>query len=357
MTRKRFLSLLEYQAKQLLSEYNINLQKFMVLFEDTATSRPQSTLLSGSYIVKAQIAAGGRGKGKFPELEGSQINSGIQFSQFLEEAMSIAAAMKGKSLVTAQTPPQGEIVRQVMIAEAIPKLQNEGYLALTLKNGGPVILCSAHGGMDIEQVPREEIFEFPIDHVDHENVMKKIFPHAKSKEIIQKGVEQLKRLLKCFFEKDLTLLEINPFAITPKGDLICVDAKVEIDDNALFRQEQCEKFIDEKQNDNFLQLTDGNLGIVVNGAGLAMATMDLVRLHGTRPANFLDLGGKATTESIAKAIQKVASSKNVTSILVNIFGGIVRCDEVAKGIIESQIDLPIVARLCGINNSLFCRNE
>ena len=350
------MSLLEYQAKNILSEYGVNVQKFIVRSDESAANYPTS-LSSDSYIIKAQIAAGGRGKGMFPELAGSSIKSGIQFSRSFEEAVNIADAMNGKALVTAQTPSQGEIVRQVMIAEAIPQLQNEGYLALTLKDTGPVILCSAQGGVDIENVPRGEIFEFPIDSIEQEEVIKRIFPNETSQEIIQTGVEQMKRLLKCFFEKDLTLLEVNPFAITPEGKLICIDAKIEIDDNALFRHEHFKKLTQGKPNDNFVKLDDGNLGIVVNGAGLAMATMDLAKLHGARPANFLDLGGKATTESIAKAIQKVACGKNVASILVNIFGGIVRCDEVAMGILESQIDIPIVARLCGIKITLYRRNE
>jgi succinyl-CoA synthetase beta subunit len=348
LVKKRFLSLLEFQAKQLLSEYGVNVQKFIVASGEPMSGKSQIT--TGPYIIKAQIAAGGRGKGRF--LDGTFAGSGIQFRDSFADAMDIASMMRNKALITAQTPPQGEIVKQVMIAEAVPKLQNEGYLAFTLKNSGPVILASARGGVDIEQVPRDEIFEFPVENSDLEGIVKKIFPNAATKEIIQTGKDQLMRLQKCFFANDLTLLEINPFAITPNGQVICIDAKVEIDDNALFRQTQFKEIKKEHTSDNFVKLEDGNIGIVVNGAGLAMATMDLIKLNGAKPANFLDLGGKATAETIAKEIQRV-EGQGVAGILVNIFGGIVRCDEVARGLIESGISCPIVARLCGKNDCSF----
>lgn len=347
--QKRFLSLLEYEAKRLLAERGVNTQRFITL-----NSEPSINLPPGEYVVKAQVATGGRGKGHFPLVP--QLMSGIMFTWDLPEALRIAQAMLGQKLVTLQTGPAGETVQQVMVAQAVPNLLAEAYIAFILRGGKAVLLASPRGGVDIESVPRKEIFELEVDGCNWLQTAALLFPeHSNNHALMSKVANQLKLLKDSFFKKDLLQLEINPFCIVYNNndlDVMCIDAKVEVDDNALFRCDFVSK--DRQVNSNYVKLESGNLGCVVNGAGLAMATMDIIKLHGGAPANFLDLGGKATPQSIRDCVIQAASG--VQGVFINIFGGIVRCDDVASGLLMAKKvlpeDLKIVVRLNGTNSSV-----
>ena len=352
--QRRFLSLLEFEAKRLLSKQGVNTQRFFTL-QEQSTSSNSSNLQSDEYVIKAQVAAGGRGKGHFPQVP--QLKSGILFSQNLKEAVELARAMNGQKLVTVQTGPAGEVVQEVMVAESVPELLAEAYVAFILQRGRAVLLASHRGGVDIESVPREDIFELDVEGCDWKQAAAILFPqHSGNHALMDKVANQLQFLKQSFYGKDLLQLEINPFCIVKQQsnelDVMCIDAKVEVDDNALFR---CD-FVNSAshQNSNFVKLDGGNLGCVVNGAGLAMATMDIVKLHGGAPANFLDLGGKATPESIRDCV--LQASAGVQGVFINIFGGIVRCDDVATGLLMAKRELPqdlrMVVRLNGTNSAV-----
>lgn len=318
-------------------------------------------------VIKAQVLAGGRGKGTFD----SGLKGGVKLISSPYEARMYAEQMLGHKLITKQTGAQGKEVTAVYVVER-EFVRREAYLAILMDRGSqaPMIVASPQGGMDIEGVAKEtpeQIHSFKVDinqGVTDElatEVAKNLGFSSKS---TAQAAETVKNLYKCFRDKDATQIEINPLSETTEHEVLAMDAKLNFDDNASFRQEEVWKWRDLTQEDpqeveaaasnlNFIKL-DGNIGCLVNGAGLAMATMDIIKLYGGDPANFLDCGGGATAQAIEKAFQLITSDSKVTAIFVNIFGGIVRCDNIAKGLIavtqNMNLTIPIVARLQGTNS-------
>ncbi|MES2217002.1 MAG: ADP-forming succinate--CoA ligase subunit beta [Pseudomonadota bacterium] len=356
------MNLHEYQAKQLLAEYGLpvptgevarNVDEALLIADKLKTKR---------WVVKAQVHAGGRGKA-----------GGVKIVSTKEEVGNAAKGMLGTQLVTYQTTEQGQPVRQVLIEEP-SDIEKELYLGAVIDRSKQrvVFMASTEGGVEIEKVAEktpEKILYVVID------PLVGVMPFqardlAYALKLTADQVKQFTTLLtglgKMFVERDLALLEINPLVITKQGNLLCLDAKITIDDNALYRQPKLREMRDTTQEDerenrardwelNYIAL-DGDIGCMVNGAGLAMATMDLVKLNGGSPANFLDVGGGATKERVTEAFKIILSDTKVKAILVNIFGGIVRCDLIAEGIIgavaEVGTELPVVVRLEGNNAEL-----
>jgi succinyl-CoA synthetase beta subunit len=318
------------------------------------------------YVVKAQVHAGGRGKGFFKE---NGFKGGVHVVKEGSEAASIAQQMLGHTLVTKQTGEAGVPVNKVMIAQALD-IAKEYYFAILLDRayGGPVIVASSEGGVDIEEVAEsnpDAIIKEPIDIMTGPSpgqllaLAEKLGFGAKS----QEAADQMAALYKLFEASDCTQVEINPFVETPEGDIVSFDAKLAFDDNASFRQEEIFAMRDTTEEDpreveaskhdlNFIGL-DGSIGCLVNGAGLAMATLDIITMHGGSPANFLDVGGGATEGQVKAALTILKNDPNVKSVLVNIFGGIMKCDTIANGVVAAaksvNIDIPIVIRLAGTN--------
>ena len=350
----------EYQAKNILRDYNLPVPRGEVA-ETPEKAREIATALKTRVVVKAQIHAGGRGKG-----------GGVKLADTPQAAYDAAKAILGMTLVTHQTGPQGRLVQRVLVEEAT-QIGRELYLSLVVDraraNECVVFMASPAGGMDIEEVARtspEKIFKAVV----HPCIGFSPFQARKLAYGLQLAKNQLnqfnqlaKNLYQLFIEKDCSLVEINPLVITDEGNLLAVDAKINFDDDGLFRHPELKELRDEAEEDplevvakntgvNYIKL-DGNVGCMVNGAGLAMTTMDLIKLAGGEPANFLDVGGGASAEQIEKAFRILTSDPNVKAILVNIFGGILRCDRVAKGIIEAfkniEMKLPMVVRLQGTN--------
>ncbi|GFE88231.1 ADP-forming succinate--CoA ligase subunit beta [Steroidobacter agaridevorans] len=356
------MNLHEYQSKELFASYGIPVPKGIVAATGSEAAEAARKLGGSKWVVKAQVHAGGRGKA-----------GGVKLVDSPEAADKAAEAMIGQRLVTHQTGPEGLPIRQVYIEQG-SKLARELYLSLVLNRdkGHIAFIASAAGGMDIEEVAEhtpEKITRVNI------NPATGLMPsHARA---IAYGLELegeqiaefgkiAQALYKLYLEKDCALLEVNPLIVTGEGKLVALDAKINIEDNALFRQKDLAKWRDASQEDameraaaehelNYVSL-DGNIACMVNGAGLAMATMDLVQLHGGSPANFLDVGGGATRERVTEAFKLILSNKNVEAILVNIFGGIVRCDMIAEGIIHAVKDVgvsvPVVVRIEGTNAEL-----
>jgi len=323
-------------------------------------------------VVKAQVLAGGRGKGVFS----SGLKGGVQLTKKVEEVGKFVELMVGHRLVTHQTGPEGAMVRKIMVAEA-KDLARETYVAIILdrKVGGPVLMGSPKGGVDIEAVAEttpELIFREDISsNGPSEEQLARMVDNlglASDENVKEQAIDQLKRLYRLFCTVDATQVEVNPFGVTPEGEVICFDAKINFDDNAAFRQKEIFARADKEEGDprerlaeeqslNYIGL-EGNVGCLVNGAGLAMATMDLLRVHGGEPANFLDVGGTATTEQISKAFSLLLDDGRVKSIFVNIFGGIVKCDSIAEGIlraVEGRMGdkrVPLVIRLAGTNGEI-----
>ena len=356
----------EYQAKEIFKQYNIPIQDGYVVDkkEDIIKTidKVRDDFGVNQFVVKAQIHAGGRGKG-----------GGVKFCPNKEKAQASAEDILGMNLITHQTDEKGQLVRKIMIAEAID-IAKEFYVAITLdreKNRNTFII-STEGGMDIEEVASnspEKIIKIAI----HPSVGMQGFQARKiafhlglSGELFKKGVKLFLNLYRCFEKIDASIVEINPLVVTEQESLIALDAKVNIDDNALFRQKEIFGMRDiheenpaeieaSKYNLNFIKL-DGNVGCMVNGAGLAMATMDIIKLKGGEPANFLDVGGTASAETVKEAFKILLEDKNVKVIFINIFGGIVRCDRVANGIIQAveelSLEVPIVVRLQGTNSDV-----
>jgi succinyl-CoA synthetase beta subunit len=353
------MNLHEYQAKQVFAQFGMPVPNNEVVESADQVSAALAKLAGDRWVVKAQVHAGGRGKAGGVKLLGS--------ANEVEQAVS---EMLGTNLVTYQTNEQGQPINQVLIEE-ISDISRELYLGAVIDRASQrvVIMVSTEGGMEIEKVAAEtpeKILKATL------NPLTGLQPYQSRELAFGLGLEgdqikQFARLLdgfaKMFVEKDLSLVEINPLVVTADGQLICLDGKINIDDNALYRQKEIFAMRDESQEDerenrakewdlNYISL-DGDIGCMVNGAGLAMATMDLIKLCGGEPANFLDVGGGATKERVSEAFKIILSDSNVKGILVNIFGGIVRCDLIAEGIIgaveEVHVDVPVVVRLEGNN--------
>jgi succinyl-CoA synthetase beta subunit len=356
------MNLHEYQAKTLLQKYGIPVPRGQVVAAANEVAAATSEINSHAWVVKAQVHAGGRGKA-----------GGVKVVKSATEAQNVATELLGKTLVTYQNAPDGQPVNQVLIEETLP-IARELYLSMlvdrTLER--VVVVASVAGGMDIEEIahtsPEKILQEVcdPLNGLVDFQARNLAFKLELSGDQIGAFTKLLKGLYRLFKENDLALLEINPLVVTADGKLFALDCKMSVDDNALYRQKALAEQRDWSQEDskeatahhaglNYIAL-NGNIGCMVNGAGLAMATMDLIKLHGGMPANFLDVGGGATAETVAKAFKIILADSNVKAILVNIFGGIMRCDIIAEGIItavkEVGMQIPVIVRLEGTNVDL-----
>ena len=354
----------EYQAKEILKKYNIPIQEGYAIGNsadiDSTIKKVQADFNCEAVIVKAQIHAGGRGKG-----------GGVKYCPTFEDAQGAANTILGMNLITHQTGPEGKMVNKILITEALD-IEKEYYFAITFDRSkdSDVFIVSSEGGVDIEEVAEnnpDQIIKAWID--DSPNALESAVKEIITSLSLEKfeNVEQMfKDLYKCYIESDCSLLEINPLVSTTSNEIIALDAKVDIDSNSLFRHPEIAAYHDKSEEDplelkaaeyglNYIKL-DGNVGCMVNGAGLAMATMDIVKHCGGEPANFLDVGGAANVETIKNGFKIILSDKNVKSILINIFGGIVRCDRVANGVIQAvkelDLDVVVVVRLQGTNAKL-----
>jgi succinyl-CoA synthetase beta subunit len=352
----------EYQAKAILNKYGVSVPRgAMAATQDEAEAVAKKLFTEGAtgVVVKAQIHAGGRGKG-----------GGVKIAKSVNEAGELASKMLGMKLVTHQTGPEGRIVRRLLIEETLP-IEKELYLGILVDRaeGKPVFMASAAGGMDIEQVAAETPDAILKQYIDPGmgleafQARKIAFQLGLKAQQINPAVRFLTSLYKAFLDTDSSLLEINPFITTTDGRLFALDAKVTFDDNALFRHPDLRELRDITEEDpleveaskyslNYIKL-DGTVGCMVNGAGLAMATMDIIKYAGGMPANFLDVGGGANAEQVAHAFEILLSDKSVKAVLINIFGGILRVDTLATGVVDAarktNIKLPIVLRLEGTN--------
>ena len=349
----------EHQAKEILKEFGAPVSKGVIIFSLDEIDEKIKNLKSTEFVLKAQIHAGGRGKG-----------GGIKLVKNIEELKDEAKKMFGMNLVTPQTGPEGKEVKRLYIEEA-SDISKEFYLSCLVDRASSKIafISSTEGGMDIEKVASEtpeKIITNKIDfksNVKFEEIEKIIKPFNFNS--VQKLTAQklIKALYKTLIEKDATLVEINPLIITKDERIVCLDAKMNFDDNALFRRPEIFKLRDLNEEDSaeidaskydlaYIKL-NGSIGCMVNGAGLAMATMDIIKLYGKEPANFLDVGGGASKEKVSAAFKLILSDKNVKGILINIFGGIMRCDVIAQGVLdaakETNLDVPLVVRLAGTN--------
>ncbi len=353
----------EYQAKQILKEFNVPIQDGHII-EDISQSRQvvervQKDFNSEAVVVKAQIHAGGRGKG-----------GGVKFCTSIDKAEKEIQGMMGMQLVTHQTGPEGKEVKKVLVTEALD-IKSEFYVAITLDRAKEmnVIMVSPEGGVDIEEVAEKtpekihKVWIEPNYNLRGFQIKKLIKGLGLSGTHAKDAIALFKNLYKCYEETDCSLLEINPLIVTEDDKIIALDAKFNFDGNALYKHPNILEMrdVDEedpteveasKYNLNYIKL-DGNVGCMVNGAGLAMATMDIIKLAGGEPANFLDVGGAANVDTIKNGFKIILSDKSVKAILINIFGGIVRCDRVANGVVEAvkemKLDFPIVVRLEGTN--------
>ncbi len=353
------MNLHEYQAKQLFARFGIPVSSGEVA-ESPRAARQAADRLGGSvWVVKAQVHAGGRGKG-----------GGVKLANSLDEVQAAAAGMLGIRLVTKQTGSAGLPVNQVFV-EAGSEIERELYLSLLVDRAHERVtfVASAAGGMDIEEVAAttpEKIFTVSVNPAAGlQAYQSRILAAGLSleKEQMRQFVALTAKLYSLFCECDAALVEINPLIVNTAGQLLALDAKINIDDNALFRQPGLVAMRDPTQEDDMERSAsehdlsyvslDGNIACMVNGAGLAMATMDLIKLHGGEPANFLDVGGGATSERVAEAFKLILSNRQISVILVNIFGGIVRCDLIAEGIVQAirdiNVSVPVVVRLEGTN--------
>ena len=349
----------EHQAKQILKKYGASVPKGEFAFTVNELIEKAKKIKTEKYVLKAQIHAGGRGKA-----------GGVKILNNIEELTDAAKEMLGKTLITHQTGPNGKEVKRLYIEES-SKIKKEFYLSCLIDRASSKIafISSDQGGMDIEEVAKkspEKIITTKVDYledIDDENCKKiiKIF-NLKDNTMLQ-GINLIKSIYKMFISTDANLVEINPLILTEDDNLICLDAKMNFDDNSIFRQPEIQSLRDLNEEDPseieaskhdlaYIKL-DGSIGCMVNGAGLAMATMDIIKLFGQEPANFLDVGGGATPEKIVKAFKLVTMDEKVKVILVNIFAGINRCDWVAEGIVEAlkkiEVNVPLVIRLAGTN--------
>ncbi|WP_071672963.1 ADP-forming succinate--CoA ligase subunit beta [Nioella nitratireducens] len=359
----------EYQAKALLREYGAPVSDGRVVVKAEDAKNAAGQLDGPLWVVKAQIHAGGRGKGSFKELEAGE-KGGVRLAKSVEEAAEEAKKMLGKTLVTHQTGPAGKQVNRIYIEDG-SDIERELYLAFLVDRGSSriSIVASTEGGMDIEEVAAstpEKILSFSIDpatgYMPYHG-RRVAFSLGLTGPQVKQCVQLLGQLYKAFVEKDMEMLEINPLIVMEDGNLKLLDAKLGFDGNAIYRHPDIANLRDETEEDpkelaaskydlNYIAL-DGEIGCMVNGAGLAMATMDIIKLYGAEPANFLDVGGGATKEKVTEAFKIITSDPNVKGILVNIFGGIMRCDIIAEGVIaavkEVGLQVPLVVRLEGTN--------
>jgi len=356
------MNLHEYQAKDLFRKYGISVSMGIPVVSSSEIKEAINSLEGDRWVVKAQVHAGGRGKA-----------GGVELVDSIQEAEAFAEKWLGNNLVTYQTDEKGQPVNTILIEECID-IAEELYFGAVIDRASQrlVFMASQEGGVNIEEVAAttpEKIFKVAIDPLTGPS-RDEADQLSAQLGLTEAQAEQLKGLYlslsKMFIEKDLSLLEINPLVITTKGNLICLDAKINVDSNALYRQESLVKINDISQEDeresyaskwnlSYVSL-NGNIGCMVNGAGLAMGTMDIIKLHGGEPANFLDVGGAADSERVSEAFKIILSDKAVQAVLINIFGGIVRCDIIADGIIEAVeqigVNVPVVVRLEGNNSEL-----
>jgi len=356
------LNIHEYQAKELLSQYGVAVPMGKVASDEDEAEQIAKDLNVEKFVVKAQIHAGGRGKG-----------GGVKVANMLEEVKRLASEILGMNLVTHQTGPEGKLVNKVLVEEA-SDIATELYLGMVIDRAAEkiVIMASQEGGMEIEEVAKTNPEKILKEYVDPTVGLlsyqcRKIayFLGLKGK-TVNKAVKFILGLYKVFTEKDCSLAEINPLIVTHDGDVFALDAKMNFDDNALFRHPDIEKLHDPNEEDpteleakkwgiSYVKL-DGNIGCLVNGAGLAMSTMDIIKHHGGEPANFLDVGGGATADQVLQALKMILSDPNVKAIFINIFGGIMKCDTIAEGVIsaakEVGIEVPLIVRLEGTNVEL-----
>ena len=349
----------EYQAKQLFSSYGINVLKGDIAFNVDDAVKIAEGIDSKKWVVKAQIHAGGRGKG-----------GGVKIANSIKEVEEYSNNILGMNLITPQTGVEGKKVLKVYVEEGC-QIKKEYYLGIILDRakGKFVMMASTEGGMEIEKVAEEmpekiiKVILDPLMGLNGFQARQLSFALEIPKEAMKDFVRQVTLLSKIAVEKDFTLVEINPLILTEDNKVIALDAKVNIDDNALFRNSDLKELLDESEVDpkeleaekydlSYVKL-DGKLGCMVNGAGLAMATMDIIKLKGSSPANFLDVGGGASKEKVSGALKIIISDKDVKAILINIFGGIMRCDIIAEGIVqavnEMKLDKPLIVRLEGTN--------
>ncbi len=361
----------EYQAKTLLAKFGVAVPKGGVAYTADEAVEAAKKLAGPVYVVKSQIHAGGRGAGRFKNDPNGK--GGVRVVKSLDDVKANAGAMLGQVLVTKQTGATGREVKRVYIEEGCD-IKRELYLSLLVDRGSSrvTIMASTEGGMDIEEVAEkhpEKIVKVAIDpttgYQDFHG-RKVGFALGLQGKQINTAVAFLRAMYRAFVELDASVVEVNPLVVTGEGQLLALDAKMNFDDNALFRHKDVEDMRDEDEEDpseleatkhalNYIKL-DGNIGCMVNGAGLAMATMDIIKLYGGTPANFLDVGGGATKERVTKAFKIILSDSNVEGILVNIFGGIMRCDVIAEGVVaaarEVSLHVPLVVRLEGTNVEL-----
>ncbi len=352
----------EYQAKAILRNFGVPVPEGHVVYNSNSARDWAKRLGEGPYAVKAQIHAGGRGKG-----------GGVKIAKTADEAKQFTRDMFGMTLVTPQTGPEGKIVKRVLI-ESGCNIADEFYVSFLVDRATDMVtlMASAEGGMDIEEVaaktPEKLFFEAvdPVVGLTAFQARKVAFKLGFAIAQVKQAVPLLMNLYQTFVETDCSLLEINPLVLTDEGSLLCLDAKINFDENALFRHlrirdlrdydEEDPMEIEASQNDLSYIALDGNIGCMVNGAGLAMATMDIIKHYGGDPANFLDVGGGATIERVTEAFKIILSDEKVEGILVNIFGGIMKCDVIATGVIEGAkqvgVKVPLVVRLEGTNVDL-----
>jgi succinyl-CoA synthetase beta subunit len=361
----------EYQGKELLKAYGVAVLGGHVAWTPEEAVEAAKKLPGPVYVVKSQIHAGGRGAGKFKDDPNGK--GGVRLAKSLDEVREAAAAMIGHTLITKQTGPAGRLVRRVYV-EAGCDIKRELYLSLLIDRSVSeiVIIASTEGGMEIEEVAEhhpEKILRAPVDPasgISGFHARKLAFGLGLEGKQVGTFTKFVSAIYEAFVALDAAIMEINPLVVTGAGEIIALDAKVSFDDNALYRHPEIEKLRDESEEDpkeleankhslSYVAL-DGNIGCMVNGAGLAMATMDIIKLYGAEPANFLDVGGGATKERVTAAFKIILSDPNVEGILVNIFGGIMRCDVIAEGVIaaarEVSLSVPLVVRLEGTNVQL-----
>jgi succinyl-CoA synthetase beta subunit len=362
----------EYQAKELYRQYGVPTAAGYPAFSVEEAVAAAAKLPGPVWVVKAQIHAGGRGKGKFKEKDAGE-KGGVRLARSIDEVRAAASQMLGKTLVTVQTGAAGRTVRRLYIEDG-SEIARELYLSALVDRATSRIafIASTEGGVDIEKVAHEtpeKILALSIDPASgcsQFHGRKVAFALGLSGGQVGQCVAMVASLYRLFVEKDMSLLEVNPLVVTKGGKLICLDAKMNFDDNALFRHpdivelrdldEEDAKEIEASKHDLSYVALDGNIGCMVNGAGLAMATMDIIKLYGAEPANFLDVGGGASKEKVTAAFKIITADPNVRGILVNIFGGIMRCDIIAEGVIaavkEVGLKVPLVVRLEGTNVDL-----
>jgi len=349
----------EYQAKEIFKKYNIPVPKGKVAFTKQEVVDAAKELGAFPVVIKAQVHAGGRGKA-----------GGVKLANSLDEVSQIADSMLNMVLVTHQTGPQGKVVRKVLVEEGL-NIEKEYYMAVVMDRSSEkiVIMASEAGGMDIEEVAEKspekiiKVFIDPLIGISGHNLRSIAFGLNIEKDLQRPLMSIVKSIYKIFLDLDCSLVEINPLVLTKEGKWIALDAKINFDDNGLFRHKEIMELRDIEEEDpleveaskyglNYIKL-DGNVGNIVNGAGLAMATMDLIKRAGAEPANFLDVGGGASAEMVENGFKILLSDKNVKAILINIFGGILRCDVLAEGVVAAAkkvgVHVPVVVRMEGTN--------